>query len=75
MAAIHPGSWPAHHRRLREDQQWPVVAGDLMILRGRGWPTSESVCPTHAAGPPSGGVRENLQLRLNVRGAGAVYFD
>jgi hypothetical protein len=57
-----------------EDQEWPVTAGDLVILRGRGWPTPDSWCPVHGAGPPIGGLRENLQMRFNVGGAGANYF-
>ena len=57
-----------------EDEEWPVTAGDLVILRGRGWPTPDSWCPTHGAGPPIGGLRENLQMRFNVGGAGANYF-
>ena len=56
------------------EEEWPVTAGDLVLLRGRGWPTPDSWCPTHGAGPPIGGVRENLQMRCNVGGAGADYF-
>jgi hypothetical protein len=55
--------------------EWPVVSGDLVILRGRGWPTSEAWCPVHAVDPPVGGNRMIMTMRFNVGGAGAPYFS
>ena len=55
--------------------EWPVVSGDLVILRGRGWPTPEALCPVHAVDPPVGGKRMIMTMRFNVGGAGAPYFS
>ena len=55
--------------------EWPVLSGDLVILRGRGWPTPEALCPVHAVDPPVGGKRMIMTLRFNVGGAGAPYFS
>lgn len=54
--------------------QWHVESGDLVILRGRGWPTPEARCPLHAVDPPVGTSRMIMTMRFNVGGAGASYF-
>jgi hypothetical protein len=55
--------------------EWPVVSGDLVILRGRSWPTPEALCPVHAVDPPVGGNRMIMTMRFNIGGAGAPYFS
>ncbi|WP_020575377.1 hypothetical protein [Actinopolymorpha alba] len=55
--------------------EWPVVSGDLVILRGRGWPTPDAMCPVHAVDPPMGRSRMIMTMRFNVGGAGAPYFS
>jgi hypothetical protein len=54
--------------------EWLTGEGDLVLLRGNGWPTAEARCPLHEVDPPDYGERAILTLRHNVRGAGADYF-
>lgn len=55
--------------------QWETVPGDLVILRGNGWPTEEARCPMHGVEPPRGHERIAMTFRHNVGGAGVDYFS
>jgi hypothetical protein len=58
-----------------EDQaEFPVAAGDLVLLAGNTWPNEEDRCVRHAASKPLNGERMILTFRRNVNGAGASYF-
>jgi hypothetical protein len=58
-----------------EDQaEFPVAAGDLVLLAGNTWPNEEDRCVRHAAGKPLNGERMILTFRHNLNGAGASYF-
>jgi hypothetical protein len=52
---------------------WETDAGDLVLLRGSGWPSPEALCPLHEVGSPVG-PRMTLTLRHNTGGPGADYF-
>lgn len=54
--------------------EWLTAPGDVVLLRGRSWPSPGSRCPRHAVGPPIGGDRMIMTMRFNRRGAGADYF-
>jgi hypothetical protein len=53
--------------------QWDTVAGDLILLRGNGWPTPGVRCPMHEADSPPDSERMIMTLRYNTRGAGGGY--
>ncbi len=53
--------------------QWDTGPGQLALLRGRGWPRVDSVCPVHEAVPPTVGDRGIMTFRHNLGGAGAGY--
>jgi hypothetical protein len=55
--------------------EWVTGDGDLVILRGHGWPTADSTCPIHEAESPVVGERMTMTLRFNTRGPDASYFD
>jgi hypothetical protein len=54
--------------------EWITGDGDLVMLRGNGWPTENSVCPAHEAESPVQGDRMIMTLRYNRRGPDADYF-
>lgn len=56
-------------------EEWETNDGDLVLLRGGGWPTPTSRCPIHEAQSPLGGDRVTLTLRHNKGGYGADYFS
>ena len=53
---------------------WETEDGDLVLMRGRGWPLPTSKCPIHEAESPREGDRVTLTLRHNTRGYGSDYF-
>jgi hypothetical protein len=53
--------------------EWTVAAGDLILLRGNGWPTPNARCPIHEVDPPSESERMIMTFRFNTRGAGGGY--
>lgn len=53
---------------------WRSDHGDLVLMRGRGWPLTTSRCPIHEAESPLEGDRVTLTLRHNKGGYGAEYF-
>ncbi len=55
--------------------EWVTGNGDLVILRGNGWPTEDSTCPIHEAESPVVGDRMIMTLRFNTRGPDASYFE
>lgn len=54
--------------------EWLTGEGDVVVLRGNGWPTADALCPLHEVDPPEVGGRMILTLRHNLGGAGAAYF-
>jgi hypothetical protein len=52
---------------------WETAAGDLVLLRGNGWPTPNVRCPTHEVDTPPNSERMIMTLRYNTRGAGGGY--
>jgi hypothetical protein len=53
--------------------EWETTDGDLVLLRGHGWPEANAVCPVHEVES----VREDrmtMTLRHNTRGPGGGYF-
>jgi hypothetical protein len=54
--------------------EWETADGDLVIVRGNGWPTGDSLCPVHEVTSPVVGDRMTMTLRYNKRGPGADYF-
>ncbi len=54
--------------------EWLTAAGDVVLLRGRGWPSPGALCPRHAVEPPIGGDRIIMTMRYNTSGPGADYF-
>ena len=54
--------------------EWETADGDLVILRGNGWPSESSLCPVHEAESPRVGDRMTMTLRHNTRGPGGDYF-
>lgn len=57
-----------------DETEWETKDGDLVLLRGRGWPTSDSFCPVHDVRSPRVGDRMTMTLRHNLGGPGADYF-
>lgn len=53
--------------------EWPSGSGDVVALRGHGWPNSQARCPRHEVGRPVEGDRMIMTLRHNTRGAGGGY--
>jgi hypothetical protein len=56
-----------------EAAEWNTADGDVVIVRGTGWPTQASICPLHEAESVST-ERFTLTFRHNLRGAGESYF-
>jgi hypothetical protein len=54
--------------------EWETADGDLVILRGNGWPAETSRCPVHEAELPAVGDRMVVTYRYNQGGPGADYF-
>jgi hypothetical protein len=54
---------------------WESEDGDLVLMRGGGWPLPTSKCPIHEAESPREGDRVTLTLRHNKGGYGADYFS
>jgi hypothetical protein len=54
--------------------EWLTGDGDLVFLRGNGWPTEDSVSPLHEAESPLEGDRMIMTLRHNKRGPDAGFF-
>lgn len=55
--------------------EWETAPGDLVLLRGNGWPTDDSRCPLHGVERPLGHERIIMTFRCNVGGAGTDYFS
>ncbi len=53
--------------------EWQTGPGQLVVLRGVGWPEPDSQCPLHEVDPPVIGERGIMTLRHNLGGAGAGY--
>ena len=53
--------------------EWQTGPGQLVVLRGVGWPEPDSQCPLHEVDPPVEGERRIMTLRHNLGGAGAGY--
>jgi hypothetical protein len=53
--------------------EWDASAGDLILLRGNGWPTPDARCPMHEVSAPADGERTIMTFRHNTRGAGGGY--
>ena len=54
-------------------EEWPTGTGDIVVLRGHGWPRSDLRCPRHEVDPPAQGDRMIMTLRHNTRGPGGGY--
>jgi hypothetical protein len=54
---------------------WETEHGDLVLMRGGGWPLPTSMCPIHEAESPREGDRVTLTLRHNKGGYGSDYFS
>jgi hypothetical protein len=66
----------AMFRVFDDDQQateWETGPGQLAILRGNGWPLSDSRCLVHEVEPPTSEERMIMTFRYNSGGAGAGY--
>ena len=64
----------ARHTRATA-HEWHTEGGDLVLLRGGGWPSQASRCPVHEVESPPVGDRIILTLRHNKDGFGANYFS
>lgn len=53
--------------------EWDTRPCQLALLRGSGWPRSDSACPVHEALPPPVGERGIMTFRHNLGGPGAGY--
>ncbi len=53
--------------------EWETCDGDLVILRGHGWPHEGSLCPLHEVESPRVGDRMTMTFRHNRRGPGGDY--
>ena len=53
--------------------EWLTAPGDVVVLRGHRWPSSQARCPKHEVGTPVEGDRMIMTLRHNTRGAGGGY--
>lgn len=54
--------------------EWDTTDGDLVLLRGHGWPKGDALCPVHEVESPRGVDRMTMTLRHNTRGPGGGYF-
>jgi hypothetical protein len=54
--------------------KWETDDGDLVLIRGNGWPTDDLRCPVHEVESPTHGERMTMTLRHNRKGPGADYF-
>ena len=54
--------------------EWDTGDGDLVLLRGTGWPHSDARCLVHEVDSPPSGERAVLTFRHNRGGPGADYF-
>jgi hypothetical protein len=63
--------------RVFDDQnratEWETGPGQLAMLRGTGWPRSDSRCIVHEVEPPIADERMIMTFRHNSGGAGAGY--
>ncbi|MGZ4128999.1 MAG: hypothetical protein ACXVQ2_12690 [Actinomycetota bacterium] len=53
--------------------EWDTADGDLVLLRGNGWPERNALCPVHED-ESRGDDRMTMTLRHNTGGPGADYF-
>jgi hypothetical protein len=53
--------------------EWRASPGQVVLLRGAGWPTDSHRCPPHEVDPPTSGERIIMTLRSNSQGPGAEY--
>jgi hypothetical protein len=53
--------------------EWKTADGDLVILRGNGWPSDDARCPVHEV-ESRGDDRMTMTLRHNTLGPGGDYF-
>lgn len=53
---------------------WQTTPGDVVLLRGHGWPRPGALCPVHEVEPPAEQDRMIMTFRHNRGGAGAAYF-
>jgi hypothetical protein len=61
------------HRGDDRPVTWWTGAGDLVLLRGGGWPDGSDRRPRHGVEPPEGSDRQILTFRSNRGGTGAPY--
>lgn len=57
-----------------EPVSWKTAPGDVVLLRGYGWPRPGALCPVHEVEPPAGQDRMIMTFRHNRGGPGAAYF-
>ena len=65
---------PRHDPDAPPAVEWETGDGDLVLLRGSGWPSPEARCLVHEVDSPSAGERAVLTFRHNRGGPGADYF-
>jgi hypothetical protein len=53
--------------------EWETGRGQLVLMRGAGWPQPDCHCPMHEGEPPRDEERMIMTLRHNTGGAGAGY--
>lgn len=53
--------------------EWKTQSGDVVVLRGNGWPAPQFRCPVHAVEAPTDRDRMIMTMRFNTRGAGGGY--
>lgn len=53
---------------------WLTADGDLVLVRGTGWPADDTRCPVHEVDEPLTRDRAVMTLRHNRGGPGADYF-
>ncbi len=58
----------------RKPTEWDTTPGQLVVLRGSGWPRNDSRCPVHEVEAPQTGERMIMTLRYNSGGAGTGYL-
>jgi hypothetical protein len=56
------------------EHEWLTSDGDLVLLRGAGWPSPHSECPVHQTESPRQGGRTAITFRHNIGGYGSDYF-
>jgi hypothetical protein len=54
--------------------QWVTGDGDLVLLRGNGWPEIGVACAIHSVDSPTVGDRLTMTLRFDRHGPGGDYF-